>query len=197
MRATALLVSLSLAFLLMPLPSNSQEQDYSPYHIKVQFAGDIGFLSVGAGRSFLREKLETDLFLGYLPEKIGGDRIVTTALKVTYAPLRSMEVKSLEWQPLRTGIQLSYTFGKDYYTWEHKHKYSAYSKGYYGFPTALHLYFFLGGQVDFNRVEKLSRFGAYYEFGSNAEYLLSYAQNRSYLGPGKIFNLALGVRMKL
>lgn len=186
---------LGIALLLVPFQVYSQEAPhFSPYQVKAQFAGHLGFVSVGAGRTFFEERLETDLFLGYLPEKIGGDRIVTAALKITYLPLRTLEVKSLDWQPLRTGLQLSHTFGKDYYIFGHNDKYP---KGYYGFPTALHLYFYAGGQANFARVGGLGRFGAYYEFGSNVEYLVSYLQNPKYLGPGKIFHLALGLRMKL
>ncbi|PVY38225.1 hypothetical protein [Pontibacter virosus] len=179
---------------LSPYSVQSQERSFSPYHAKVQYAGSIGFASVGVGRSFFRERLETDLFVGYLPERIGGDRIWTAALKITAVPFKPIPLKSLDWQPLRTGFQVSHTFGEQYFIFEHHDKYS---KGYYGFPTALHLYLYVGGQVDFTRVEKLQRFGLYYEVGSSAEYLVSYIQNPRYLGPGKIFNLALGMRVRL
>jgi len=194
MKATA------LSFLLLPLlflasfGVNGQETKPSPYHVKIQFAGNLGLFSVGAGRTFLQDKIETDLFFGYLPEKIGGDRIFTTALKATYVPVRTFPLKSLNWQPLRTGLQLGYTFGDEYFAFEPRDKYP---KSYYGFSTALHLYYFLGGQVDFARIEKLNKFGVYYEVGSNVEYIVSYVQNPTYLSPAKIFNLALGVRMKL
>lgn len=188
---------ISLAALLLslrPYASFSQEKSFSPYHAKLQYAGSIGFASVGVGRSFFHEKLETDLFMGYLPERIGGDRIWTAALKITGTPLKPVPVKPLDWQPLRIGVQLSHTFGKEYFIFEHHDKYS---KGYYGFPTAVHLYLYLGGQADFTRVEKLQRFGLYYEVGTSLEYLVSYIQNPRYLGPGKIFNLALGMRVRL
>ncbi|MEJ8800430.1 hypothetical protein [Pontibacter sp. H249] len=166
----------------------------SPYHVKAQFAGGIGFVSAGVGRSFFQDKLETDLFLGYLPESIGGDRIVTSAIKATYRPIKPLPLKTIDWQPLRVGFLVSYTFGSDYFTKEPGDKYP---KNYYGFPTALHGSLLLGGQVDLTRVKKLQKFSAYYEFGSSLEYIISYIQNPKYLGPGKIFNLALGLRMKL
>jgi hypothetical protein len=194
MRAMTIILLSSCVLLLGSRQVYGQEKTYSPYHAKLQYAGNLGFLSVGVGRTFLKEKLETDLFLGYLPEQIGGDDIWTTALKTTFVPIRPLPVGSLDWQLLRTGLQLGYTFGDEYFVSEPRDKYP---KGYYGFPTALHLYFFVGGQVDFSRVEKLSRFGVYYEFGSSAEYMISYVQNPKYLGPGKIFNLALGLRMRL
>lgn len=171
-----------------------QENKEPPYHVKAQFAGDIGLVSVGAGRSFLRGKVEADLFLGYLPERVGGDRIVTAAVKATCVPVKALQVRSLDWQPLRTGLQAGHTFGREYFAFEPQDKYP---KSYYGFSTAIHLYSFIGGQVDFSRTKQLPRVGIYYEAGSSAEYLISYAQNPRYLSPGKIFHLALGVRMKL
>ncbi|WP_253401255.1 hypothetical protein [Pontibacter sp. HSC-36F09] len=185
---------ISLLLLLSPQAVYSQDMSFSPYHAKVQYAGSIGFASVGIGRSFFDEKLETDLFVGYLPESIGGDHIWTAALKATAIPFKAILVRSLDWQPLRAGLQLGYTFGEEYFIVEPRDKYE---KGYYGFPTALHLYLHLGGQLDFARVEKLQRFGLYYELNTSAEYLISYIQNPKYLSPGKIFNLALGVRVRL
>ncbi|MBC5991308.1 hypothetical protein [Pontibacter cellulosilyticus] len=166
----------------------------SPFHLKAQFAGGIGFLSVGVGRTLFDEKLETDLFLGYLPQSIGGDRIVTSAIKATYVPIKPVQIKTVNWQPLRVGLQVSYTFGSDYFATEPSDKYP---KSYYGFSTALHGSILLGGQVDLTRVDRLKKFAAYYEFGTSMEYLVSYIQNPKYLSPGKIFNLALGVRMRL
>lgn len=177
-----------------PLPDSvALTSGASPYHVKAQFAGGIGFLSAGVGRTFFHDKLETDLFLGYLPESIGGDRIVTSAIKVTYRPIKPIPIKAVDWQPLRVGAQVSYTFGSEYFT---KEPGDQYERGYYGFPTALHGSLLLGGQVDFTRVKRLQKFSAYYEFGSSMEYIISYIQNPKYLGPGKIFNLALGVRMR-
>lgn len=195
MRTIFTLLVINFLIQLEPVQAQSQtQQPYSSYHVKLQYAGSIGFMSAGIGRSLFEEKLETDLLLGYLPESIGGDRIWTTALKATFAAVRPMPVKAVDWQPLRFGLQLSYTFGEQYYIVEPRSKYP---RGYYGFPTALHLYLYGGGQVDLNRVRKLSRYSVYYEVGTSAEYLVSYIQNPKYLGPGKIFNLALGLRMRI
>ncbi|MDO6390611.1 hypothetical protein Q4E40_10775 [Pontibacter sp. BT731] len=194
MERSFIIALVGLLLMLSPKAVLSQENAYSPYHAKVQYAGSIGFASVGIGRSFFDEKLETDLFVGYLPERIGGDHIWTAALKATAIPFKVIPVRSLDWQPLRLGLQLGHTFGEEYFIVEPRDKYE---KGYYGFPTALHLYLQLGGQLDFGRIPKLDRLGLYYEVNTSAEYLISYIQNPKYLGLGKIFNLALGVRVRL
>ncbi|GAA4301684.1 hypothetical protein [Nibribacter koreensis] len=167
----------------------------SPYYVKAQFAGDIGLLSVGIGRESFNRKLTTDVSVGYLPESVGGDAIFTVALKSTMLPLKPVRIKSLDWYYLTAGAQVSYTFGDEYFAWEGY--LSKYPNSYYRFSTALSVYVFAGGQVDFMRVPKLQKFSAYYEVGAPGEYVISYIQNPKYLGLGKIFHLALGVKMAL
>lgn len=194
MRGIAFILALSLALTLAPEQIYGQENSYSPYYAKMQYAGSIGLVSVGAGRTFFNEKLDAELFLGYLPERVGGEELWTAAFKTHFVPIRPIQVGALDWQPLRTGLMINYTFGDDYFIFGHHDKYP---KGYYGHPTAMHLYLVLGGQLDFTRTTKLGRLGFYYEVNSSAEYLISYVRNTGYLSPGKIFNLALGVRLRL
>ncbi|AMM49929.1 hypothetical protein TH61_00320 [Rufibacter sp. DG15C] len=167
----------------------------SPYYAKAQFAGDIGFVSVGIGRESINRKLNTDLSVGYLPESIGGDAIFTIALKSTMLPLKPARIKTLDWYYFTAGAQLSYTFGDEYFAWEGY--LSKYPNSYYRFSTALSVYVFAGGQVDFTRVPKLQKFSAYYEVGAPGEYVISHLQNPKYLSLSKIFHLALGVKMAL
>ncbi|WP_157593656.1 hypothetical protein [Pontibacter actiniarum] len=194
-KVRAAFILLATALLLqVPGKVHGQEVERSPYYLKTQFAGDIGLVAVGFGREHLQEKLETDLFLGYLPASVGGEQILTAALKATYIPFQDIPLAMLDWQPFRTGLQLGYTFGDDYFGIEPRDQYP---KGYYGFSTALHLYYFMGGELDLARVEGLEKLGLYYEVGTIGKYLISYLQNPGYLGPGKIFHLALGVKVSL
>ncbi|MFC6996638.1 hypothetical protein [Rufibacter roseus] len=172
-----------------------QEEEYSPYYLKGQFAGSIGLISVGVGKQSFNRRLESDISFGYLPKKFGGDRLYTAAFKSTFFPIKPIEVKAVNWQPLSMGMQISYTFGSDYFASERF--LARYPNRYYRFSTAFRYYLFAGGQVNFARVEKLRKFRGYYEVGTMGEYLISYIQNPSYLSPGKIFNLSLGVKMRL
>ncbi|MBC3539318.1 hypothetical protein ACFSC6_05960 [Rufibacter sediminis] len=167
----------------------------SPYYLKAQFAGDIGLLSVGVGRQAFNSKLETDLSLGYLPKFVGGDDIFTLAVKSTFLPYRSVRIKNVDWKPITLGVQLGYTFGKEYFASE---RYlSRYPNSYYRFSTALNFYLFAGGQVNLTRVKKVQKFAGYYEFGTMGEYLISYLNNPRYLSPAKIMNLAFGMKYYL
>ncbi|AKD04232.1 hypothetical protein POKO110462_19960 [Pontibacter korlensis] len=172
----------------------SQHTDSSAFHIKAQFAGELGLVSLGVGKEFLQDKLDADVFVGYLPEGFGGEQLVTAALKLAYVSFEAVQLEALDWHPLRTGLQLGYTFGDDYFAFEPRDKYP---KGYYGFSTAFHLYYFLGGEVEFARVKHLEKFGLYYETGALGKYLVSYIKNPKYLSPGKVFHLALGIKLSL
>lgn len=194
MRFTSYTCIIVIALLLSPGRGAAQQAALSPYYAKLQFAGHLGLVSVGVGRTFLHEKLDAEVFLGYLPERVGGEELWTAAIKANFVPIRPVAVGQVDWQPLRTGLMINHTFGDEYFVFGHHDKYP---KGYYGHPTSMHLYLLLGGQVDFTRIPKLHRVGVYYEFNSNAEYLISYVRNTKYLTLAKVFNLGLGVRVRI
>lgn len=57
---------------------------YMPDYIKIQYAGNIGFLSVGAGYEWWREISQTDILYGYVPECKGEATIHTFTIKNTF-----------------------------------------------------------------------------------------------------------------
>ena len=58
-----------------------------PTHVKVQYAGGMGFLSFGAGWDYGRKcQWETDLYLGFLPRSKADKFYVTTTAKQSYIP---------------------------------------------------------------------------------------------------------------
>ncbi len=57
---------------------------YKPDYIKVQYAGNIGFLSIGAGYEWWREIAQTDILYGYVPEYKGEATIHTFTIKNTF-----------------------------------------------------------------------------------------------------------------
>lgn len=172
---------------------NEDRKWYEPAHVKVQFAGGIGFISPGFGFSYAKNKMETDLFFGYLPKQIGGEHIVMLTLKNTFIPFTiKPENSRLTIHPLTIGGFFNYTFGNQYETFWPDH----YPTGYYWWDSAIRLGFFLGGNVRIpvkNNV--FDAVSAYYELGSNDLYLISYIQNINYFKPYDILNLAIGVKM--
>lgn len=53
-------------------------------YFKTQYAGNLGFMSVGFGKTFLKKKTNIDINYGFLPRCINGSKVQTIAIKVSY-----------------------------------------------------------------------------------------------------------------
>lgn len=166
-----------------------------PDHLKTQFAGNIGFLSVGAGYLHGNDKLETDLFVGFLPKSIGGDHIVSVSTKMTYSPWKFALNEEYTVIPFSIGPYLSYSFGSQFDTILP----NEYPDGYYWWATSLRFGAFVGGRVQMyiGDKQRIKSFDFYYELGTYDLEFLSYMQNREALQISDIFSLALGVKLRL
>lgn len=79
-------ISILILLIQISLSINAQSKIIDkiiPDHIKLQYAGNIGILSTGIGYSFFDNKIQSDLFYGYIPEFIGGANIHTISNKNT------------------------------------------------------------------------------------------------------------------
>jgi hypothetical protein len=162
-----------------------------PDHAKLQFAGNIGFFSLGLGYASRRETWEGDLYYGYVPESVGGLTIHSMTLKSTWFPIHPFNRKNFQLKPLSLGLLVNYTFGKQYFGFTPEN----YPYDYYGFPTSLHVGAFAGGQVNLNHGGRIFKStGIYYEVGTIDRQLLSYINNTGSLRPGNVLSLALGLK---
>ena len=174
-------------------PSEKSPKWYIPDHLKMQFAGNIGFISGGPGYISHNKTLETDFLFGFLPQKYGGDALVTITGKTTYSPWRIPLKNSYNIVPFSLGFYLSYTFGPQFDSkWP-----SYYPSGYYWWATSFRPGAYIGGKVGREiTINKRKRgLELYYELGTYDLLLISYAQNREYLKPGDIVNLAFGIKL--
>jgi len=188
-----LLLLSTLSFAQEELPVEKSRKWYMPDHLKLQFAGNIGFMSGGPGYLSRNKTLETDVLFGFLPQKFGGDALVTLTAKTTYSPWRIPLKNNYYVVPFSLGFYLSYTFGPQFDSkWP-----SYYPAGYYWWATSFRPGAYVGGKVGRDIVVRKRKRGLelYYELGTYDLILISYAQNPKYLSPGKIVNLAFGVKM--
>lgn len=170
----------------------SHRKWYLPDHLKLQFAGNIGFLSGGPGYVSRNRTLETDLLFGFLPQKYGGDALVTTTLKTTYSPWRIGLPNNYYVRPFSIGAYMSYTFGPQFDTkWP-----SYYPAGYYWWATSIRPGAYIGGKAGRNVVLNNRRrsLELYYELGTYDLLVISYVQNKSFLKLHDIVSLSLGVK---
>ena len=166
-----------------------------PDHIKVQYAGGIGFISIGAGYSTKNKKLEGDLYYGYLPKSIGGVSIHSVSAKVTWIPVHSVSIKKYELEPLMTGLIVNYSFGKQYFSFAPPY----YPYNYYSFPTAIHSALFFGSRIghDFPSHAFVKRISVYYEILSFDREIISLVSNPKSLHVTDIVTLSLGVKINI
>lgn len=195
MRPATFITSL---LLLLAVVAQAQDSDnvstgadrpwYAIRNVKLQFAGNQGFLSVGPGISVAKEKLDLDLFFGYVPKSIGESHITSLTLKSTYLPFEVDLGDHTQLKPLTAGIALSYLHGNQY---EFRN-----ISGYYWWSSSALVWGFLGGRIDAQLADKglLHDVGFYYEVGTNQLYLISYLQNTEALGLSDIMSVALGLR---
>jgi hypothetical protein len=194
MKRKGLLIIILFAFLISSSQEKKKENRILPDHIKLQFAGGIGFFSLGIGYDNRNTKLEGDFIYGYVPKKIGGITIHTISSKITWFPLKKIEIKSLAVKPLAFGLLVNYTFGKQYFLFSPEN----YPYNYYDHPTALHFGGFMGGQISKALYDKrLKQLAFYYELITYDVELLSYLGNRKSLNLKDIFNVALGIKFSL
>jgi hypothetical protein len=195
MRAPLVLAALA-ALVLAPPPGVAEAAErggrawYVPDHAKLQLAGNVGFLSPGVGYTLLGRRLEVDALLGWVPEAIGGSDILSVTAKVTGRPL-AVRVRGVEWRPLSLGVQVTYTFGDQYFV----RPPSQFPGKYYDFPTSLRAGIAVGTSADVRVGDR--RVGAYAELVALDVMLKAWADNRGALSAADVFSLAVGLRTDL
>lgn len=182
-----------LTLIFLPTLALGQTKWYTPDHTKLQFAGNIGFLSMGIGYLHGKEKLETDIMLGFVPKSIGGDHIISLTGKLTYFPWQIHMNENFTLYPLSVGPYLSYSFGSQFDTLLP----NEYPPGYYWWATSLRLGAFAGGKLQWRLPGNDRHLAFYYEIGTYDLELISYIQNTEYLQIEDIFSMALGVKLSL
>jgi hypothetical protein len=184
-------------FLLMMADSLSAQKKNlrikPPEYVKLQYAGGTGFISVGAGYSSKNQKLEGDLFYGYLPESIGGVRIHSLSIKCNWIPIYVVATKKYGLEPLMIGLLINYSFGKQYFSFDPPN----YPYRYYSFPTAIHSALFFGSRagIKFPAKSFIHRLSFYYEILSFDREIISLLSNPKSLHVGDIISLSLGTRL--
>ena len=169
-----------------------------PTYSKLQFAGNMGLLSVGFGWDYGKHnQWETDLLFGYLP-KYDSDRVkVTMTLKQNYIPWNiTLGEGPFSFEPLTCGLYFNTVFGDEFWVSEP----DRYPSGYYGFSSKVRTHIFLGQRVTFD-IPRKKRFMAksitlFYELSSCDLYIVS-AFTNSYLRMHDYLSLSFGLKMQL
>ncbi len=203
--------TLGMALLLFCYNASAQENRYDrrvhhyrkrwenliPTHTKIQFAGNMGLLSVGTGWDYgKKNQWETDILLGFLPKFSSDKAKITMTLKQNYMPWSIDLGKGFSTEPLACGLYFNTIFGDDFWVKEPER----YPKGYYGFSTKIRTHIFLGQRLTYN-IAPHKRYTAkaitfFYELSTSDIYIAS-AFNNSYLRPKDYLSLSFGIKFQL
>lgn len=169
-----------------------------PTHTKLQFAGNMGLLSIGTGWDYgRRNQWETDLLFGFLPKYDSDKAKLTFTVKQNYIPW-SLQIRqsNFDFEPLSCGLYVNTVFGNEFWV----HEPDRYPKGYYGFSSKIRFHVFLGQRFTYN-IPSHYRVTAraitfFYELSTSDLYVVSAFTNR-YLKPKDYLSLSFGIKLQL
>lgn len=165
----------------------------SPDFYTAQFAGSIGYISVGAGYTFFKNKMDVSLHYGFVPKRMGGEFHIATA-RFVYQPWQWPISKRLTLSPFNTGIFISYHADSDLSTsWP-----SRYEDGYYWWQTAIRFHLLWEQRLSFAlNGGRFSHLQVFTQLNTNELYAISYLLNTGSIKPSEFVKLGMGVRVAL
>lgn len=170
----------------------AQEKRYVPDFLTAQYAGSIGFLSIGAGYKVLKDNAMLSLQYGYVPERKGGKLNILSAKLLFNTGIVPLSPRTT-FEPLSAGIMISYHFGSEFQSRWPGHRYP---DGYYWWRTSLKVH--VNTQTSFTYKLTSDRFESitgFLDLNVNELYLVSYLQNARSLSLRDIVKVGYGVRL--
>lgn len=168
-----------------------------PHYVKLQYAGSMGFMSLGGGYDYgVNKQWETDVFVGFLPHYSTSKNKITLTVKQNYIPWKVHLSERFMIEPATTGLYVNTIFDDEFWISEP----DKYPNGYYSFSTRIRFNAFIGQRITYNfkqgkdKTCKAATF--FYEVSTNDVYVLS-AFNNSYLKPKDYLVLSLGLKFQI
>ncbi len=170
-----------------------------PTQSVIQYAGNMGLISVGMGWEYGRRKQwETHLLVGFLP-KFGSDHSkATMTLKENFIPW-SISIGDTGWavEPLSCGLYVNTVFGSEFWNKQP----DRYPQNYYPFlSTKIRFNIFVGQRLEFTLPKDKRKFvkgiTAFYELSTCDLYLRTMIKD-SKIKLTDIVGLSLGLKFQL
>lgn len=163
-----------------------------PKHAKLQYAGGMGFLSLGVGWDYGRRcQWETDLFIGFLQAKYAGKTRLTFTLKQNYIPWSVSLHPRWSVEPFYCGMYINTITGEEF--WQREP--GKYPNKYYNFSTKIRPYLFVGQRMTLHTPKgPFHSATLFYEISSCEFYLISKFTNRS-LRAKDYLRLSFGIKL--
>lgn len=164
-----------------------------PNYGKLQYAGSIGFFSVGPGYEIWQRRLELEAMVGYVPDEYSGNDFWVLSLKQNIKPYRT-EWGQFRWAPLYFGIYQSYSFGEQFFLDAES---SGYPDDYYWWSSAFRYGGHLGTEVEyhFEPGSAIRFISGYFEMGTNDIHIYSWGTNQHTIETWEIIKFGLGLKV--
>ncbi len=162
----------------------------------VQYAGNIGMVSLGIGWDYGRQNSwETHVLMGFLPKYHTENFNLTFTLKEKYIPWHIGVTDRFVIHPACFTVFFNSIFGDEFWTEEP----DRYPSGYYGFSSRIRINLGVGQRLDFNipvqRRVRAERVSLYYELSVCDLHLVSAIPNKN-ITLGDILRLGIGVQYR-
>lgn len=146
---------------------------------KLQYAGEIGVISLGVGYQVNR-RYDFSLMYGVVPEEFNTNKVETYTFKnqLNLFILETPQINVITY----SGVAIYYVTGKGINSGQAE----VYPTGYYRLTSVRGL-LFLGSELRF-----LQQLGMYFESGINDVWLVNYWNNREQINMTNYISLALG-----
>jgi hypothetical protein len=169
--------------------SKKEKSWYIPDYTKIQFAGNIGFVSIGVGYKVINKTLFTELLYGYAPNSYPGSKSVhLITLKNTFTILNKEVGKGYTFSPI-AGLTTSIETGNNSFL-----KVPAIYPDDYYITNAVHFSFFIGALLhkSLSTKKRIKGIDFYLEVGTVDIYLWSALTNRE-VNFGDVFSSSSGL----
>jgi len=156
------------------------------HYLKVQYAGNMGLMSVGIGKELLNNKISTDLNYGYLPKFINGARVHTFGVKTAFLIKRFM-LSGIQ-PSIHLGAGINYAISANTYL-----RYPGYYPDDYYLPNAVHFSPFIRIAAGVPRTGKKFDKISFYTELATMEYEIYYAFLNKEVEFYEIWNICFGM----
>ncbi|WP_347158949.1 hypothetical protein [Pontibacter chitinilyticus] len=127
--------------------STTTRKWYAPDAVTLQFAGNIGMFAIAPSYSLAHDKLNLELFYGYVPKFDAEEALHIGTFRVVYKPFQKVPLKNrFSVTPLRVSLGLSYYFRSQFSTnWSNAYP----TNDYYWWTSSLRVTGGLGPAINY------------------------------------------------
>jgi len=188
-------VFLSGALSAQDADADSVRKWFVPSSARVQFAGNIGMLSIGPGWSFLNNRIDVEYSMGYVPKFEAEEAIFIHALKGIYTTPLQINLSKLKIKPVSVGVAISHTLGDQFNKYQRS---SQFPPRYYWWVVPYRFAFVYRAEGELNIDSKfLKGIGSYFEVSiwDLSIYNYSANENGSYINFTDLFTFGIGTKI--